>query len=155
MGERLFNIWITQKIKYGIKIRETQRLTGYLDLPSQETFIRNYGKEFYQIAKYRSHNTINNHIFDKTINERNVIIYPLKSTIRPKVSILVAVYNIEKYLKECLDSLLKQTLKDIEIICVDNASTDSSLSILFDYYQRDPRVTIIEHKKKRGLTWIA
>lgn len=151
LGERLFNIWITQKIKYGIKIRETQRLTGYLDLPSQETFIRNYGKEFYQIAKYRSHNTINNHIFDKTINERNVIIYPLKSTIRPKVSILVAVYNIEKYLKECLDSLLKQTLKDIEIICVDNASTDSSLSILFDYYQRDPRVTIIEHKKNEGL----
>ena len=46
----------------------------------------------------------------------------------PKVSVLVAVYNAEKYLRACLDSLLNQSLKDIEIVCVDDASTDNSLS---------------------------
>ena len=49
------------------------------------------------------------------------------------ISILVAVYNAEKYLHKCLESLLSQTLHNIEIICVDDASTDSSLSILNAY----------------------
>ena len=48
----------------------------------------------------------------------------------PKVSVIVPVYNRESFLKECLDSLLNQTLKDIEIICVDDGSTDNSLMIL-------------------------
>lgn len=48
----------------------------------------------------------------------------------PKVSIIIPVYNVEKYLKECLDSVINQTLKDIAIICVNDGSTDSSLEIL-------------------------
>ncbi len=48
----------------------------------------------------------------------------------PKVSVIIPVYNVEKYLRECLDSVVNQTLKDIEIICVDDGSTDSSLEIL-------------------------
>ena len=48
------------------------------------------------------------------------------NTIKPKVSILVPIYNVEKYLRECLDSLINQTLKDIEIICINDGSTDSS-----------------------------
>ena len=47
-----------------------------------------------------------------------------------KVSVIVPVYNVEKYLEECLDSIQVQTLKDIEIICVDDGSTDSSAQIL-------------------------
>ncbi|WP_297985060.1 glycosyltransferase [uncultured Campylobacter sp.] len=46
-----------------------------------------------------------------------------------KVSIIIPVYNVEKYLKECLDSVVNQTLKDIAIICVNDGSTDSSLEI--------------------------
>lgn len=47
----------------------------------------------------------------------------------PKVSVIIPVYNVEKYLRQCLDSIINQTLKEIEIICVDDGSTDSSLEI--------------------------
>lgn len=59
-----------------------------------------------------------------------------------KVSVIMPVYNGKKYLKECLDSLCKQTLKGIEIICVDDESTDGSLEILHEYQQKDKRVRI-------------
>ena len=61
----------------------------------------------------------------------------------PKVSILIAVYNAEKYLCQCMDSLLGQSLPDIQVICVDDASTDNSLKILNDYAQKDDRVEVI------------
>lgn len=61
----------------------------------------------------------------------------------PKVSVIIPVYNVEKYLRECLDSVLGQTLKDIEVICVDDGSTDSSLDILREYEQKDPRVKVL------------
>ena len=48
----------------------------------------------------------------------------------PKVSVIVPVYNVEHYLRECLDSIVNQSLEDIEIICVDDGSTDGSLDIL-------------------------
>ena len=60
-----------------------------------------------------------------------------------KVSIIIPIYNTEKYIKKCLDSVIAQTLEDIEIICVNDGSTDSSLSILEQYSQKDPRITII------------
>ena len=50
-----------------------------------------------------------------------------------KVTIVVPVYNVEKYLAECLDSLIHQTLREIEIICVNDGSTDNSPNILEDY----------------------
>ena len=50
-----------------------------------------------------------------------------------KFSVIIPVYNSEKYLKECLDSLVNQTFKDFEIICINDGSTDNSLSILKDY----------------------
>jgi glycosyltransferase involved in cell wall biosynthesis len=61
----------------------------------------------------------------------------------PKISILVPIYNVEPYLRECLDSLINQTLKDIEIICINDGSTDRSLSILEDYASNDPRIHIV------------
>ena len=67
----------------------------------------------------------------------------------PKVSIVVPIYNTEKYLKECLDSIVNQTLKDIEIICVNDGSTDGSLAIIEEYASRDSRVKII-NKKNAG-----
>ena len=51
----------------------------------------------------------------------------------PKVSIIIPVYNVESYIRTCIDSVLAQSLKDLEIICVDDGSTDSSPAILDDY----------------------
>ena len=60
-----------------------------------------------------------------------------------KISVVVPVYNVEKYLKECIDSIINQTLEDIEIICVNDGSTDSSLDILNDYAKKDSRIIVI------------
>ena len=61
----------------------------------------------------------------------------------PKVSVIIPVYNVEKYLGECLDSVLRQTLRDIEIICVNDGSTDGSADILAEYAQKDSRIKIV------------
>ncbi len=61
----------------------------------------------------------------------------------PIVSVIIPVYNVEKYLRQCLDSVVNQTLRDIEIICVDDGSTDSSPAILAEYAAKDPRVKVL------------
>ena len=71
------------------------------------------------------------------------IIIQNKIDYTPKVSVIIPVYNVEQYLRECLDSVVNQTLKEIEIICVDDGSTDKSLEILKEYAQKDNRITII------------
>ena len=68
----------------------------------------------------------------------------------PKISVLVAVYNTAAYLPQCLDSLLSQTLEDIEVICVDDASTDNSLEVLRQYAERDERIKVFTLKENRG-----
>ncbi len=55
-----------------------------------------------------------------------------------KVSVIIPVYNVEDYLKDCLNSLLSQTLQEFEVICVDDGSTDMSLDILHEYKGRFP-----------------
>lgn len=62
----------------------------------------------------------------------------------PKVSILVPVYNVERFLPQCLDSLVAQTLEDVQIICINDGSTDGSLEILERYAARDSRIEIID-----------
>lgn len=68
-----------------------------------------------------------------------------------KVSILVAVYNAENSIGKCLDSLTAQTLKDIQVICIDDGSTDKSPSILDEYAKRDKRINVIHLKENQGL----
>lgn len=68
-----------------------------------------------------------------------------------KISVIIPVYNVEKYLKQCLDSVVNQTLKDIEIICVDDGSTDNSGTILDEYASKDNRIKVI-HKENGGLS---
>lgn len=65
-----------------------------------------------------------------------------------KFSIIVPVYNAEKYLSKCLDSLVNQTYTDIEIICVNDGSTDSSLPIMEKYAQKDNRIKIINQENQ-------
>ena len=66
----------------------------------------------------------------------------------PKVSVIIPVYNVENYLHECLDSVLNQTLKEIEIICIDDGSTDNSLNILKEYAKKDSRIFLSSRKNK-------
>lgn len=67
----------------------------------------------------------------------------------PKVSILVPIYNVEKYLRECLESLIAQTLEDIEIICINDGSTDSSPEIIKEFQAKDKRIKVI-NKENSG-----
>jgi glycosyltransferase involved in cell wall biosynthesis len=71
---------------------------------------------------------------------------------QPKVSVIVPVYNVEPYLRRCLDSLVNQTLKDIEIICINDYSPDNSLIILKEYAEKDNRVKIINFEKNQGVS---
>ncbi|MDB4575818.1 glycosyltransferase [bacterium] len=68
----------------------------------------------------------------------------------PKVSLIIPVYNAEKYLRSCLSSATGQTLSDIEIICVDDCSTDSSHQLLTSYANQKSNIRIIRHEKNRG-----
>ena len=68
-----------------------------------------------------------------------------------KISVIVPVYNVENYLIQCLDSIINQTLKDIEIICVDDCSPDNSIEILEEYKNKDNRISIIRHSNNQGL----
>ena len=72
-------------------------------------------------------------------NQKNNMKLPFKN---PKVSVIVPVYNVAQYLRECLDSILSQTLYEIEVICGDGGSTDGSIEILKEYAKRDNRVIV-------------
>jgi len=66
----------------------------------------------------------------------------------PVVSVIVTAYNTEKYIVDCLDSLIAQTLKDFEAICIDDGSTDKSLSIFNEYAALDPRIKVLSQKNQ-------
>lgn len=65
-----------------------------------------------------------------------------------KVSVIIPVYNVEKYLRNCLDSVINQTLKEIEIICINDGSTDNSLNILLEYSCKYNNIKVINQKNK-------
>ena len=66
----------------------------------------------------------------------------------PKVSVIIPIYNAERHLRQCLDSIAGQTLREIEIICVDDGSTDTSLDILREYADKDDRFSIIRQQNQ-------
>ena len=70
----------------------------------------------------------------------------------PAVSVVIPVYNMERYLRACLDSVVNQTLREIEIICVDDGSTDGSPGILKEYARRDNRISILT-QSNNGLSF--
>ena len=70
----------------------------------------------------------------------------MEKNIQPKVSVIIPCYNVEAYLAECLDSVINQTLKDIEIICINDGSKDSTLEILQNYKEKDERVVLISQE---------
>lgn len=69
----------------------------------------------------------------------------------PKVSVCVPVYNVEQYIGRCIESIQEQSLKDIEIIVVNDCTPDDSMKIVRAYAAKDNRIKIVEHEKNRGL----
>ena len=69
----------------------------------------------------------------------------------PKISIVIPVYNTEKYLEKCISSVLSSTLKDVEVILIDDGSTDDSPRICDDFAQKDNRIIVL-HQPNQGLS---
>ena len=67
------------------------------------------------------------------------------------ISVIIPIYNSEKYLSKCISSVLEQTYKDLELILVDDGSTDNSLNICNDFAERDSRIVVV-HQKNAGVS---
>lgn len=87
-------------------------------------------------------NSFDGHVPDS----RATIVVKNRITYIPKVSVIIPVHNAVKYLKRCLNSVINQTLHEIEIICVDDGSTDLSLAMLIEYAKKDNRITVLTQK---------
>ncbi len=70
---------------------------------------------------------------------------------KTKVSVIIPIYNVEKYLRKCLESVVNQTLEDIEIICINDCSPDNSLEIIKEYMEKDSRIKLIDFKENKGV----
>ena len=69
----------------------------------------------------------------------------------PRVSVIIPCYNVAPWLARCMDSVVAQTLDDIEIICIDDKSTDDTLKILRQYQRQDSRIRVIAHRTNTGV----
>lgn len=69
----------------------------------------------------------------------------------PEISVIVPVYNVESYIEKCMDSICSQSLKDIEILCIDDCGTDNSMKIVEAYAKKDERIKILRHPHNKGL----
>lgn len=69
----------------------------------------------------------------------------------PLVTVVVPFYNVEKYIAECLDSIISQTYKNLEILCIDDCGQDNSVDIVKQYMKKDERIKLIKHRKNKGL----
>ena len=65
-----------------------------------------------------------------------------------KISVIIPIYNSEKYLSECLESIINQTFKDIEIICINDGSKDKSEQIIKQYAEKDKRIILLNQKNE-------
>ncbi|MGN0565343.1 MAG: glycosyltransferase family 2 protein [Candidatus Limousia pullorum] len=119
--------------------------------------------EFCMSYMYRANRAVNISILRKynhCLQENNIfpaldifLHYPLREsdTNQPKVSVIIPIYNAEEFIVECIGSVVNQTLREIEIICVDDGSTDNSTALLQEKFGKDPRIKII-NKKNGGLS---
>ena len=124
----------------GTKIKEIREAAPILrecdvnniDNPTRQT--SRYEGRLFNLSLVRSRDQKTKRIFYKDIE--------------PDISVILPVYNVERYLEQCLTSLTQQTLKNIEIICVDDGSTDKSLELLKKLAERDKRIHIIEQTNR-------
>lgn len=142
------------KIKALTENLKSQEETFSTFIEEQKTIYNEQLKPFKKVIKLK--NKVDNILKkdfcfpkEKIINEESEAIVENEQGKRPKVSVILPVYNVGKYLRQSLDSLINQTLKDIEIICVDDGSIDDCYDILEEYKQKDNRINVI-HKSNKG-----
>ena len=70
----------------------------------------------------------------------------------PKFSIVVPIYNVGKYIRQCMESIQNQTFKDFEVLCIDDCGTDNSIKIVQEFAQKDSRFKIFHHEHNRGVS---
>ena len=75
----------------------------------------------------------------------------MSHTNAPAVSVVIPFHNVERYVGACLQSVVQQSLHDVEILCVDDASSDGSADIVREFQSRDPRISLLKHEVNRGL----
>lgn len=90
---------------------------------------------------------------NKDYNTSYDILKSKHQTQNPAISIVIPVYNTSQFVKECIDSIINQTFKDIEIICVNDGSSDKSLDILKDYLDKDISFKIVTYQDNKGLSY--
>ena len=111
----------------------------------EETNKKKENNTFYLDYLYFKHVNIAKEKYEEKIIKYSNI------TFKPKVSVIIPIYNVEKYLPLCIESIINQTLKEIEIICINDGSTDDSLFIILKYSKKDNRIMII-NQRNRGLS---
>ena len=89
----------------------------------------------------------------KKVSIHNLINFDQDADYTVKVSIVIPIFNVEEYLAECIESAINQTLKEIEIICVNDGSTDSCLDIIKHYASIDSRVKVIDKDSMNEITY--
>lgn len=114
-----------------------------LDIRKRANYIHNIIEAKHWIDKYL------NKDYDAPYN----ILESKNQKQNPAISIIIPVYNTSTFLKECIDSIINQTFKDIEIICVNDGSSDKSLDILKDYLDKDISFKIVTYQDNKGLSY--
>ena len=143
---------IANRAKFGNYKWNLNRLS--LDLALE--FLPVMSKEF---REDRDEKVINWYLIDETdtrmLNEiiDNPDMYAMRMQAQHNalVSVIVPIYNVEDYIDECIQSITNQSLKDIEIVCVDDGCQDSSIDKVVKYWEKDPRINLI-HQDNRGLS---
>lgn len=118
--------------------------------------LNKYNNLYKTLKLYKIHNnkTVEDSYLENSINNgNNINTLSVQKDFVPKVSVIIPIYNVEKYLYKCLNSVINQTLSDIEIICVNDCSTDKSLSVLREYEAVDKRIKIIDLSSNMGVSF--
>ena len=140
---------IVEKTKKQIKNHLSYRLGSVLVNAGKSNSLFSYLKIPFELKK-----AYNNYINNSEIcSIKNNIINDIKRnniSFIPRVSVIIPIYNNYEYLNECINSVINQTIKDIEIICINDGSTDERVEkLLNSFYEKDNRITVV-HKKNSG-----
>ena len=131
--------WVVEDKEINVCEKRMHELAPAIYEENDELYGDLGGRAKYAVQEYEKRKRI------KEENETTEIVRKENKS-EPFVSVVIPVYNVAPYLAECLDSIINQTLQQIEVICVNDGSTDDSLQILLEYAQKDERVCVYQHK---------